>query len=134
MGKIAAVLFSLIARPERSRRVNGQWSIVLLLTLLFSLLTLTLLARPAFADHASPVDNPAEPSPAPCTNAIGTYQLTDNYVTGENGDAPYKFTTPKDPPDRITGTPGQSVDINISTTFEVDFAKLQAVFGATNSN
>ena len=69
------------------------------------------------------------PAPAPCTNAKDTAQLTDNFVTTDEGEAPIII-----PVEEQTGAPGQQVTVNVSTTFQIDFSKLQAIFGPQNSD
>lgn len=68
------------------------------------------------------------PAPAPCTNAETTSWLTENFVTNDEGEAPFNFTTEQ------TGTPGQSFSVDVSTSFQIDFSKLQAIFGPSNSD
>ncbi len=71
--------------------------------------------------------------PAPCTCQKAAQKTgISNYVTDENGEPPpgLKFPIQK------SGPAGQSVDIDINQTFTytVDFSKLQALFGTTNSD
>src|SRR3989344_7150408 len=74
---------------------------------------------------AAPGDSP---NPKPCENAVETDQLTNNWITNENGDPPINQEISR------TGSPGQPVDVYLETFFTVDFSKLQAIFGEPNSN
>jgi len=74
---------------------------------------------------AAPGDSP---NPKPCENAVETDQLTNNWITNENGDPPINQEISR------TGSPGQPVDVYLETFFTVDFSKLQSLFGYTNSD
>lgn len=80
------------------------------------------------------IDNLHEPGapPAPCTCQLTKEgPLTNNYVTDEFGEPPLpelKFTLNR------TGPPASTVTFSGSFTYSVDFSKLQALFGATNSD
>lgn len=83
---------------------------------------LSVVSGPIFAAEALP------PAPAPCTNAKDTYLLTYNFITTDTGEAPFSFTTEQ------TGIPTDSFRISVTNTFQIDFSKLQAIFGPTNSD
>lgn len=82
--------------------------------LVFTLSTLTL-THPAFAQ-------PDPPNPQPCKNTVETEKLTDNYLE------PVEFSETR------TGEPGTTFQLERSLYFKVDFSKLQALFGTSNSN
>lgn len=71
------------------------------------------------------------PNPQPCKNPIETEQgqLTDNYITDDNGEAPYQFDV------TVSGSPGEIKQLPpITFNFDVDFSKLQALFAKSNSD
>lgn len=103
--------------------VNRRSSIVILSSCLF-----------LFTIHLSLFTTPVQaydpPSPQPCQNAKTTQQLTDNYITDENGEPPpgLSFDVEK------TGSIGDTFSQKFDVVYQVDFSKLQSIFGRANSN
>lgn len=81
------------------------------------------------------------PNPQPCKNAQDT-ELINNYVIGEDGKPPippltgYREVSGKDTRQKPEDGPGGDIVILEPKTFsfQVDFSKLQAIFGASNAN
>ena len=70
----------------------------------------------------SPAYAAEPPDPQPCQNAkFDQSKLTDNWLTGPNGEPYITVTKPED-------------DEPVSFQFEVNFSKLSALFGPSNSN
>ena len=91
-----------------------------------SLLFLLLIAYLFFL--VSPTFAAAQPNPQPCFNPEPTSNLTDNYVTNSDGTAPIQLTV------TASGHRGDSVTPSEEFTYQVDFSKLQAIFGTPNSD
>ena len=95
------------------------------------LVVLTLLAILSSLFSGSAFAAPGPPNPAPCKNAIfAEERLTDNWLVDENKDPPQglSFTVVR------IGFPGTRVNVSEIKPFQVDFSKLQAIFGASNSD
>ncbi|GEM_PF-6273294 len=109
--------------PILSLVANRKWLVVLFVISL-STFHFSLFANGVFAAAGD------EPDPKPCEKAISTYdQLTDNYVVDpETGEPPFVEQA------SATGPENSPVTISKTVTFEVDFSKLQAIFGASNSD
>ena len=67
------------------------------------------------------------PNPQPCEN-VEEGPLTDNWITDENGNPPIDQVLSR------TGDPGETLTVTLNAAFTVDFSKLQAIFGPSNSN
>ena len=95
---------------------------------LFKLLIIFSLFTMHYALFTGAVHAVDAPNPQPCQNAIETDNLTDHYVTKDNGD-PYF--------DQVFNVQGNENDIktvNVAGTFTIDFSKLQSLFAAPNYN
>lgn len=112
--KVACMKFRLPALVFRRLTFS-----VLLLT--FSLFALTLTSLAPSAQAYDP------PNPKPCQNPKDG-PLTDNYVTDESGEPQFVFDVEE------TGAPGTRITKTFEATYQVDFSKLQAIFGPANSN
>ncbi len=131
-------LFTL-PKHERRRASSTFIFIRLLSIILFlALLTLTLTLAPQVA--AAPGD---PPGPLPCNNPVVTSNLTDNFLTDDKGDPPgpqEEETTNN--PDALKFTASRigkigelpAIPIRKQMQFTVNFSRLQALFGASNSN
>lgn len=117
--------------PKKLFFTKKRSILLIVFCLLFVINCLFLSPKPAASAPGDP------PNPQPCKNAINDQdKLTDNYITGENGDPPISF--------KVTGqgTPGTSIPPATilgtlspqSKDFTVDFSQLQAIFGSQNSN
>ena len=109
---------------------SGKWKVESLITSTFRLFLVIFFLFITY--HLSLITGdahaaPGQPNPMPC-DGIKTDKLTDNYVTNENGEPPFVEEVSK------TGKPGDTVTIQVITYFQVDFSKLQAVFGISNSD
>jgi len=112
-------------KVESVKSKNIIVSLLSLFILIFSLFTLNLtFPAPAFAAPGG------QPNPQACANPMPTDNLTDNYITDENGDPPadlrFFFSA--------TGNVGEPKSFSKDLEFSVDFSKLQAIFAAQNSD
>lgn len=123
--------------------------------LVFSRLSLVIFLLTLFTIHYSLLTSPAAaaaprpPNPQPCNNPVVTDNLTDNFATDDDGEG--------DPPGPVEEGLGANPDANREAlkftvtrsgnqgglpsppiiknmTYRVDFSRLQALFGANNSN
>ncbi len=81
----------------------------------------------------------APPNPQPCFNPVATDNLTDNYITDDQGDPlgdNLKFTFIYSGP--VGHAPGDAgsgtAELRKDLSFKADFSKLQAIFGAPTSD
>src|SRR3989344_4169445 len=122
-------MFKIAACPSKPWR-SGAKSIVLVLSRLALVLTILFTIHYLLftgSAHAAP----GPPDPKPCASPLVTWNhLTDNYITEENGEPPADLIVTV----QGSGSAGQTVTLSVDKTFTVDFSKLQAIFGATNSN
>ncbi len=96
--------------------------ITFLVLFLSTIYYLSSIISPAYA-----ADPPDPPDPKPCFNPVETDNLTDNYVTDENGIPPIVLNV------HASGKAGV-VTASKDFSYYVDFSKLQAIFGAPNSD
>lgn len=99
-------------------------SVIILFLTLFTLALVT----PAYAA-------PGPPNPQPCKNPETTFNLTDNYITNDDGKAPDNLRWENDQALIVEGQRGEDVSLpQVTYSFSVDFSKLQSLFANTNSN